>query len=376
MTSNIRRDLRVNILHTTQDMPHKDPHIPAATLHQNDRHDLLKRPQRSNLEENPQPDDLIGKRIGKYTLLSRIGSGAQAVVYRAQRDGDGLVVALKVLSAEATADADFLARFRREAKIAQRLSHPNIISIYDYGIQGDINYLVMELADGPNMEEIIDRGGPMAWRTAADLFLQIGQALIHLRQHRIVHRDIKPANIIMTHVGSVKIIDLGFAKRTAGSAGQSSAELTISRMSLGSPGYMAPEQVIDARKATSAADIYSLGASFFHALTGHPPFRGSSVPVIMQSVLDDKPPEVISIVPSMPPAISALIDWTLQKDPLERPESPEIFVRELENALYKPESESRIDQLRHRYANVVTITCICLSAIILIIVILRQFSTS
>lgn len=320
----------------------------------------------------PPVDPLVGRTVGGHVIERRIGAGALAVVYQARNAEDGAVVALKILTGEAAADDDFRARFYREAELSQRLTHPNIVTVYDHGEDAGLHYLAMELVEGRSMEEAIDQDGPMPWLKAAELFLQLGQALAYLGRHGVIHRDIKPANFILTNDGKAKLIDLGFAKKTTVSeSNQGSPELTLSGMSLGSPGYMAPEQVLDAKEATAAADIYGLGASFFHALTGRPPFEGPTVHVIMQKVLNEAPAPVQSLARDVPPAITALIEWTLQKDPKKRPESGQVFVRELENAIYQPTSTKRVQNQRRKQIEWLPVLCIVIPAILLLVVVAR-----
>lgn len=322
----------------------------------------------------PAPaNPLLGRQVGGYVIEKSIGAGALAVVYRARNAQDDAVVALKILNGDAAADEDFLARFNREAELSRRLTHPNIVTVYDHGQDAGLHYLAMELVEGRSMEAAIDADGPMPWLKAGTLFLQLGQALAYLGRHGVIHRDIKPANVILTNDGRVKLIDLGFAKHTSKGDLQDGPQLTLAGMSLGSPGYMAPEQVLDAKEATASADIYGLGASFFHALTGRPPFDGPTVHVIMQKVLHEPPPPVQSLAHEVPPAISALIAWTLRKEARKRPESALVFVRELENALCQTTSTKRVEPQRRKRIEWLPILCIAIPAILVVVVLLRLF---
>ena len=157
--------------------------------------------------------------------------------------------------------------------------------------------MIMELVKGSTMEAVIDKQGAMPWRQVSNLILQVAQAIDHISKLGIIHRDIKPGNILLTNGGVAKLLDLGFAKRVSDQksdgdsdfAPPSSGNLTMQGVSMGSPAYMPPEQVMDAQKADTTADVYSLGATFFHALTGGTPFNGKTVYEIMDKVLHQPP---------------------------------------------------------------------------------------
>ena len=297
------------------------------------------------------PDPLCGRSIAGCKLVRRIGVGAMAVVYEAERQEDHQRVAVKLLTAESAKDEENGRRFQREAGLCQSLKHPNVVTVHRFGVENGIHFMVMELIDGSSMEAVIDKQGRLPWRQVADLILQIAQALDHLTKAGVIHRDVKPANILLTKGGVAKLVDLGFAKKLSDGDSDRMAhqgELTMQGVSMGSPSYMPPEQVLDAKLADNRADIYSLGATFHHALTGRTPFNGKTAYEIMDKVLRDKPEDPRTLVKDLPPAICHLIAWTMEKDAARRPVDAAEFVRELEIAVFAPDDGTRIPRLRRQ----------------------------
>ncbi len=298
------------------------------------------------------PDPLVGRTIGGCRLIKRIGMGAMAVVYEAEQLSSKQSVAVKMLTGEASKDAENGRRFAREAELCMSIKHPNVVAVQSHGCENKIFFMIMELVDGSTMEAVIDQQGAIPWRQVTPLILQIAQALDHISKLGIIHRDIKPGNILLTKGGVAKLLDLGFAKRVGDGDGDSDrmraqqGELTMQGVSMGSPSYMPPEQVLDARNADTTADIYSLGATFFHAVTGETPFNGKTAYEIMEKVLRHPPPQASKMVPGIPKAVSQLLEWTMQKDPIHRPASAADFIRELEVAMFAPDDSKRIKKLR------------------------------
>jgi eukaryotic-like serine/threonine-protein kinase len=328
---------------------------------------------------NPKPPDpLVGRSIGGCRLLRRIGKGAMAVVYEAEQLDNKTKVAVKMLTGESAKDPENGVRFAREAELCQRIKHPNVVAVDRHGCENKIHFMVMELVDGSTMEEVIDKQGILAWRDVVHLILQVGQALDYLAKQGIIHRDIKPGNILLTKGGVAKVLDLGFAKRMANGDSErmpsNNGDLTMQGVSMGSPAYMPPEQVLDAKSADATADVYSLGATFFHALTGQTPFNGKTAYEIMEKVLRQPAPEVRSINPNIPKAINQLILWTMEKKPEHRPPTSGDFVRELETAMYDPDDSRRIKKLRLKqtgsWVSVAVVIGIALVVIGLVIVLM------
>jgi serine/threonine-protein kinase len=297
------------------------------------------------------PDPLVGRTIGGCRLLRRIGMGAMAVVYEAERLSDKAKVAVKMLTGEAAKDEENGRRFAREAELCKSINHPNVVAVSAHGCENRIHYMIMELVDGATMEAVIDKQGALPWRQVGHLILQVAQALDHIGKLGIIHRDIKPGNILLTKGGVAKLLDLGFAKKLSDSdsdrmRAQQQGELTMQGVSMGSPAYMPPEQVLDAKNADTTADVYSLGATFFHAVTGQTPFNGKTAYEIMEKVLRHPPPQAHKLFPAVPKAIGQLIEWSMQKDPIHRPASAADFIRELEVAMFAPDDSKRIRKLR------------------------------
>jgi eukaryotic-like serine/threonine-protein kinase len=295
------------------------------------------------------PDPLVGRTIGKCRLIRRIGMGAMAMVYEAERLSDQKRVAVKMLTGEASKDEENGRRFGREAELCMSINHPNVVAVSAHGRENKIYFMIMELVDGATMEAVIDQQGALGWRQVAHLILQIAQALDHLGRLGIIHRDIKPGNILLTNGGVAKLLDLGFAKRLGDGDSddiKEQGELTMQGVSMGSPAYMPPEQVLDAKNADVTADVYSLGATFYHAVTGKTPFDGKTAYEVMEKVLKQPPTPPHVLVPQLPKAISQLIEWSMMKDPRQRPGTAADFIRELEVAIFAPEDSKRIKKLR------------------------------
>lgn len=247
----------------------------------------------------------------RYTILERIGGGGMADVYRAHDNLLDRSVAVKVLRSQFTDDEEFVTRFRREAQAAARLSHPNIVNIYDVGRDEDIYYIVMEYISGETLKERIIREGPFPVEIAVRIALEIAEALEHAHQNNIVHCDIKPHNILTTRTGRVKVTDFGIAKAVT------SATLTQTGTIIGSVHYFSPEQA----KGTSVSDksdIYSLGVVLYEMLTGVVPFTGDTPISIALKHLQEEPKMPREINPNIPPLLEAVVLKAMAKSPEQR----------------------------------------------------------
>ena len=201
---------------------------------------------------------------GRYEVLKRVGSGGMADVYMAKDHKLNRNVAVKVLKSEYVEDEKFLKKFETEAQAVARLSHPNIVNVYDVGIEDGINYIVMELAEGMTLKEYIRRKGYLSPKETVEISLQIASAISHAHKNHIIHRDIKPQNILVSEIGNVKVTDFGIAKAT------SSNTVTSTATAMGSVHYISPEQA-KGRFCDEKSDIYSLGVLYHVLLTNKLP---------------------------------------------------------------------------------------------------------
>ncbi|MCZ6695116.1 MAG: serine/threonine-protein kinase [Acidobacteria bacterium] len=275
-------------------------------------------------------------RFGPYRVDGVIGAGGMGIVYRAYDEALQRPVALKTLLPALTVDPDFVARFKREAQSAAALNHVNITQIYAIGQEGPTPFFAMELIQGESLDVIIKEKGALDPLLAARYMHQAAQGLRHAAQRHLIHRDVKPSNLMLTEEGVVKITDFGLAK-----VSQSQTQLTATGEILGSPGYISPEQAqgleIDAR-----ADLYSLGATFYHLVTGKLPFEAPTpVAMIVRHMNDPlRPPRAAN--PTVPYPISALIQRMMAKRPGERFQSYDAFLKELDRAIGASEASATL----------------------------------
>lgn len=240
-------------------------------------------------------------KIGGYRVLRKLGEGGMGEVYLVQDDHNGQTMAMKILTMQLAANPAFVERFHREARHAVMLDHVNIASGYGSGFdpQMGCHFLLMECVDGPSAQQLLDQFGPLPLRDAIRLALDIAHALEHAHSRNIIHRDIKPENILITPSGVAKLTDLGLAK----DINQKGNNLTKTRQSFGTPYYMAYEQSISAKSADVRSDLFSLGASLYHMLTGRVPFEGETPLEVLErkeqgiftpaSVLNTEVPEML-----------------------------------------------------------------------------------
>src|SRR5512139_2725278 len=254
-------------------------------------------------------------KIGRYEILDEIGRGAMGTVYQARDPLIERTVAIKTFSLAQLRQegADSEARFLREAQSAGRLSHPNIVTIYDVGEADDLAYIAMEYLPGATLRDVMDKG-PMPLDLALDTATQMAEALAFAHEHGVIHRDIKPANVVVTgQSGRIKLTDFGIAHLV-------NSEHTQAGQMLGSPRYMSPEQAMG-REVDGRSDIFSLGAVLYEMLTGRYAFDGDSLPTIVYRVIHETPAAVSLMRPGVPAGLSSLLTRMLSKDPQARPDA-------------------------------------------------------
>lgn len=272
--------------------------------------------------------------LGCYQILHEIGRGGMGVVYRARHLHMDRVVALKVVSDRARLSADAVARFRREVRTLAKMSHPNIVTAYDSGQQSGVLYLVMEWVEGKNLQAVVDLGGPLAPRRAVDFIIQAAEALDYAHRRGVVHRDVKPSNLMLDEHGTVKVLDMGLARlhqHSSESTDGSDLELTQSRQLMGTYGYLAPEQALDARKADHRADIYSLGCTLHFLLTGKPPYSGASA--LERLIVEREAPTLEPIhVEGVAPTLNPTFQRMVARSPDDRYQSMREVIEQLRGA--------------------------------------------
>ena len=259
---------------------------------------------------------------GRYEVLKRVGSGGMADVYMAKDHKLNRNVAVKVLKSEYVEDEKFLKKFETEAQAVARLSHPNIVNIYDVGIEDGINYIVMELAEGITLKEYIRKKGYLSPKETVEISTQIAYAISHAHKNHIIHRDIKPQNILVSDTGIIKVTDFGIAKAT------SSNTVTSTATAMGSVHYISPEQA-KGRFCDEKSDIYSLGITMYEMVTGHVPFDHENGVTIALMHLQNEITPPSQIRDGIPDSLEKIILKCTMKKPEERYQTADDLIADL-----------------------------------------------
>ncbi len=269
------------------------------------------------------------QQIPGYQLLEKLGQGSMGMVYKARQVSMNRLVAIKVLHPRLAANPKYLERFTQEAHIAARLNHNNVVQAIDVGTIGNLNYFIMEYVQGTTIKAHLEAGKIYQEQEALEIVRQVAQALDHAHRRHLVHRDIKPANIILTTEGVAKLADLGLAREMAD---PQRTELEKGLV-LGTPYYIAPEQIQGDDGVDVRADIYALGATLYHMVTGQPPFPGSNVDKVLRAHLKDEltPPDHLNTTLSS--GIGEVVEVMMAKDRAQRYQDPGTLLMDLESLL-------------------------------------------
>jgi CheY-like chemotaxis protein len=270
-------------------------------------------------------DGHVPQVVGGARILEKLGEGNMGAVYKAVQSSVNRLVAIKMLRPDLARNSEFVARFFREARIAARLDHPNIVRGLDAGIDAGVYYFVMEFVEGESVADILDAEGAFPEEKGLYVAIQMACALEHARTVGLVHRDVTPANILLTHEGTAKLADLGLARPTC----VDSPALTGTSISVGTPLYMSPEQAMAEKDIDIRTDIYGLGATLYHMVVGAPPFTGPTPAAVLAMHLRDQPVPAHRRNDQVSIKTSSIIDKMLRKEPAARYAGPAQLAEDL-----------------------------------------------
>jgi serine/threonine-protein kinase len=263
------------------------------------------------------------RQIEGYRFIKKLGEGSMGAVYQAKQLSMDRMVAIKVLPPRLSRNRKFVDRFMREARAVAKLNHINIISGIDVGESNGINYFAMEFVNGPTLMSILNRGGAIDEKRGLNISVQIARALEHADKHHLIHRDIKPDNIMIAKDGTAKLCDLGLARTVGEESGSDLGD------SVGTPNYISPEQARGESNIDIRSDIYSLGATVFHMVTGRPPFAGSAA-VVMTKHISEEAPVASEVAPEVSASLSRIIRFMMAKSPADRYQHPSGLIDDME----------------------------------------------
>jgi serine/threonine-protein kinase len=269
---------------------------------------------------------LLKEQIPGYQLVEKLGQGSMGTVFKARQLSMNRLVAIKILQPRLAANQEFLERFTREAHLAARFSSNNVVQAIDVGSAGTLHYFIMEFVEGTTIRHLLDQGKRFTEREALEIIVQIAQALEHAHRRGLIHRDVKPANIILTPDGIAKLADLGLARETADRA-LARAE---KGMMIGTPYYISPEQIQGREDVDIRADIYALGATLYHMVTGQPPFPGKTSQAVLDAHLMQEltPPD--HLVTTLSAGLGEVVEFMMAKDRRQRYRTPADLIIDLE----------------------------------------------
>jgi tRNA A-37 threonylcarbamoyl transferase component Bud32 len=266
-------------------------------------------------QEPPTDSDISGRTLGPYQVLELVGRGGMAVVYRGYQPMIDRYVALKLVRPHFATDQEFMVRFQREATAIAKLRHSNVVQVYDFGVQGERYYMVLEFIDGPTLKQVLHQaraeGRCLPLSQVISVVNDVAAALDYAHSIGIVHRDVKPANIMLMPDGQAVLTDFGMAKILSG------GEYTASGSTLGTPEYMSPEQGLG-EEVTACSDVYSLGVVVYEMLLGQRPFESDSPMAVVLQHIQNQVPEPHTLDPHVSPAIETVVLKSLHKDPAKR----------------------------------------------------------
>ena len=279
-------------------------------------------------------DKSLGDLLSKYELDGRIGQGGMGIVYKALQRSMDRIVALKILAPKFSAKSSFIDQFIREARAAGALNHPNIIQVHDVGTENGVHYFSMEYVDGPTCLHVLRNEGCLSPGQALEIIRQTAKALDYAHEHKLIHRDIKPDNIMLANGDTVKLADLGISKTF------DEIEHDDSKKIVGTPHYIAPEAA-KGQKIDHRVDIYSLGATLYHMLSGQTPYQGNAPTDILKQLLKEKPTDIQELNPEIPDSVATVLEKMMAKDPNDRYGSAMDLIKDVEQVQNSGDVEAK-----------------------------------